>query len=94
MESGKSGSFNDEISNDCNSDVKNAPMMLKNAQEKKTIVYWVSYMEGSQRILLFTQQESVFLKAKSIVDPEPSKREIFLSFAGIGVSIVSIYNSC
>lgn len=65
--------------------------MLKNAQENKTVVYWVSYMEGNQRILLFTQQETVFLKAKSIVDPEPSKKEIFLSFAGIGISIVSIY---
>ncbi|KOX79050.1 Vacuolar protein sorting-associated protein 13A [Melipona quadrifasciata] len=87
----KSGSFNDEgSSNDCNSDAKSP--MLKNAQEKKTIVYWVSYMEGNQRILLFTQQESVFLKAKSIVDPEPSKREIFLSFAGVGISIVTKTN--
>ena len=87
----KSGSFNDEgSSSDCNSGDAKSPM-LKNAQEKKTIVYWVSYMEGNQRILLFTQQESVFLKAKSIVDPEPSKREIFLSFAGVGISIVSIY---
>lgn len=48
-------------------------------------------MEGNQRILLFTQEETVFLKAKSIIDPEPSKKEIFVSFAGIGISIVSIY---
>ncbi|KAK9294042.1 hypothetical protein QLX08_011233 [Tetragonisca angustula] len=88
----KSGSFNDEgSSSDCNSGDAKSPM-LKNAQEKKTIVYWVSYMEGNQRILLFTQQESVFLKAKSIVDPEPSKREIFLSFAGVGISIMTKIN--
>lgn len=65
--------------------------ILKYAQANKTVVYWVSYMEGNQRILLFTQEETVFLKAKSIIDPEPSKKEIFVSFAGIGVSIVSIY---
>lgn len=54
-------------------------------------VYWVSYMEGEQRVLLFTQHESVFLKAKSIIDPETSKREIFLSIAAIGISIVNRY---
>jgi len=52
-------------------------------------VYWVSYMEGEQRVLLFTQHESVYLKARSIIDPEVSKREIFLSIAAIGVSVVS-----
>ncbi|XP_024221985.1 vacuolar protein sorting-associated protein 13C [Bombus impatiens] len=85
----KSGSFNNE-SNDCDNDIKSP--MLKNAQENKTVVYWVSYMEGNQRILLFTQQETVFLKAKSIVDPEPSKKEVFLSFAGIGISIITKSN--
>lgn len=74
--------------NNCNDDTKSS--MLKHTQTNKTIVYWVSYMEGAQRILLFTQQETVFMKAKSIVDPESSKKEIFLSFAGIGISIVSI----
>lgn len=53
------------------------------------VVYWVSYMEGEQRVLLFTQHESVYLKARSIIDPEASKREIFLSIAAVGVSIVS-----
>lgn len=52
-------------------------------------VYWVSYMEGEQRVLLFTQHESVYLKARSIIDPEASKREMFLSIAAIGISIVS-----
>ncbi|CAK9828583.1 Intermembrane lipid transfer protein VPS13A [Anthophora retusa] len=76
--------------NNYDDDVKSS--MLKSAQTDKTIVYWVSYMEGNQRILLFTQQETVFLNAKSIVDPEPSKKEIFLSFAGVGISIVTKSN--
>lgn len=62
---------------------------LENLRQDETEVYWVSYMEGEQRVLLFTQHESVFLKAKSIIDPETSKREIFLSIAAIGVSLVS-----
>lgn len=63
--------------------------MLDHARQDETEVYWVSYMEGEQRVLLFTQHKSVYLKARSIIDPEASKREIFLSIAAIGVSIVS-----
>lgn len=63
--------------------------MLDHARQDETEVYWVSYMEGEQRVLLFTQHESVYLKARSIIDPEASKREIFLSIAAIGVSVVS-----
>lgn len=62
---------------------------LEHMRQDETEVYWVSYMEGEQRVLLFTQHKSVFLKAKSIIDPETSKREIFLSIAAIGISVVS-----
>lgn len=57
--------------------------------EGEAEVYWVSYMEGEQRVLLFTQHENVYLKSKSIIDSEASKREIFLSIAAIGISVVS-----
>lgn len=62
---------------------------LENMRQDEAEVYWVSYMEGEQRVLLFTQHESVYLKARSIIDPEASKREMFLSIAAIGISIVS-----
>ncbi|XP_011865236.1 PREDICTED: vacuolar protein sorting-associated protein 13A-like isoform X2 [Vollenhovia emeryi] len=61
---------------------------LEHVQQGETEVYWVSYMEGEQRVLLFTQHENVYLKARSIIDPEASKREIFLSIASIGISVV------
>ncbi|CAL7940918.1 unnamed protein product [Xylocopa violacea] len=80
----KSGSFSSEN----NSYDEN----VKHTQAEKTIVYWISYMEGNQRVLLFTQQETVFLKAKNIIDPEPSKRETFISFPGIGISIITKSN--
>ncbi|EFN62404.1 Vacuolar protein sorting-associated protein 13A [Camponotus floridanus] len=71
-----------------NTESDTKPQVLEHARQDETEVYWVSYMEGEQRVLLFTQHESVYLKAKSIIDPEASKREIFLSIAAIGVSIV------
>jgi 6-phosphogluconolactonase (cycloisomerase 2 family) len=69
------------------SDIK--PPVLEHVRQDNTLVYWVSYMEGEQRVLLFTQHESLYLKAKSVIDSETSKREIFLSIAAVGISIVS-----
>lgn len=62
---------------------------LEHVHQDEVEVYWVSYMESEQRVLLFTQHESVYQKAKSIIDSEASKREIFLSIAAIGISVVS-----
>ncbi|XP_046422194.1 vacuolar protein sorting-associated protein 13A-like isoform X1 [Neodiprion fabricii] len=53
----------------------------------EVIVYWVSFMEKHQRVLLFTQDENIFQKAKTIVEPEFSEKEIFISLSGIGLSI-------
>ncbi|XP_014604811.1 PREDICTED: vacuolar protein sorting-associated protein 13C-like [Polistes canadensis] len=61
---------------------------LGQVRKDKITIYWVSYMEGTQRILLFTEDENIFLKARSIIEPEISKREIFLSVAGVGVSVI------
>ncbi|XP_076243831.1 intermembrane lipid transfer protein VPS13A [Calliopsis andreniformis] len=83
----KSASFSSSESNPYDDDTRTTSS--KQAQTDQTIVYWVSYLEGNQRVLLFTQHETVFLKAKNIVDPEPSKKEIFLSIAGIGISIIT-----
>lgn len=62
---------------------------LEHMRQDEAEVYWVSYMESEQRVLLFTQHKSIFMKAKSIIDPETSKKEIFLSIAAIGISVVS-----
>jgi hypothetical protein len=52
-------------------------------------VYWVSYLEGPQRVLLFTQDERIAYQARSSIDAEKSNMELFLSLSGIGVSLVS-----
>ncbi|EFN86841.1 Vacuolar protein sorting-associated protein 13A [Harpegnathos saltator] len=71
-----------------NTESESKAQTLENMRQDEAEVYWVSYMESEQRVLLFTQHESVFLKAKSIIDPETSKREMYLSIAAIGISIV------
>lgn len=78
---------------DKNSNSETKPSRVGQVRKDKITIYWVSYMEAAQRILLFTEDESIFLKARSIIEPEVSKREIFLSIAGIGVSIVSSFIS-
>jgi vacuolar protein sorting-associated protein 13A/C len=55
----------------------------------KVIVFWVSYLEGAQRVLLFTQDEQVAFYAYSRIDSERSNVELFLSLKGIGLSFVS-----
>jgi len=52
-------------------------------------VYWVSYLEGPQRVLVFTQDERIAYQARSNVDAEKSNMELFVSLSGIGVSLVS-----
>ncbi|XP_048515019.1 intermembrane lipid transfer protein VPS13C-like isoform X2 [Athalia rosae] len=63
------------------------PENIKKIYNDEVIVYWISFMEKRQRVLLFTQDANIFQKAKSIVEPEFSEREIFLSLSGIGLSI-------
>ncbi|XP_028982314.1 vacuolar protein sorting-associated protein 13A [Diachasma alloeum] len=62
---------------------------VEKIQKNKTIIYWISYMEKRQRVLTFTQDEHMFYKMKTVVDPEYSKTEVFLALSGLGVSIVA-----
>ena len=62
---------------------------LKKTRKDKVTVYWVSYLEGPQRVLIFTQDERIAYQARSNVDAEKSNMELFVSLSGIGVSLVS-----
>lgn len=59
-------------------------------REGKVIVYWVSYLEGLQRVLLFTQDERIAYYTYSKIDSEKSNMELFLSIKGVGLSLVRI----
>ncbi len=42
--------------------------LLGNTRTDKVIVYWVSYLEGLQRVLLFTQDERIARRARKVRD--------------------------
>ncbi|XP_015594990.1 vacuolar protein sorting-associated protein 13A isoform X2 [Cephus cinctus] len=75
-------------SDDTDSETELEISSIEQVRKDRAIVYWVSFKEKHQRVLLFTQDENIFLKAKFIVEPEPSQIEVFCSLAGIGMSIV------
>lgn len=52
-------------------------------------VYWVSFLNGMQRVLLFTLESSIAEEAQSASKFERIDREINLSIHGIGVSLVN-----
>ena len=72
-----------------NSVTQGVTFSLKKTRKDKVTVYWVSYLEGPQRVLLFTQDERIAYQARSNVDAEKSNTELFVSLNGIGVSLVS-----
>lgn len=52
------------------------------------LVHWVSYKQGSQRVLLFTQSDR--LAATTRLPMERAKLELCLSLEKIGLSLVSL----
>ncbi|KAE8750068.1 hypothetical protein FOCC_FOCC003192 [Frankliniella occidentalis] len=62
---------------------------LKRTRRDKVVVYWVSYLEAHQRVLLFTQDERVSLSARKRIQSERSHLEAFLSLSGVGVSLMA-----
>ncbi|XP_070568681.1 intermembrane lipid transfer protein VPS13A-like isoform X2 [Ptychodera flava] len=56
---------------------------------EKTTIYWASYLDGLQRVLLFTQDKSVIQLAKQANIQEQANMELFVSLEGIGVSLIN-----
>ncbi|XP_077977339.1 intermembrane lipid transfer protein VPS13A-like [Glandiceps talaboti] len=56
---------------------------------EKTTIYWVSYLDGLQRVLLFTQDKTISVLAKQANIAEQANMELFMSLQGIGVSIIN-----
>ncbi|CAH1390229.1 unnamed protein product [Nezara viridula] len=82
LQSGQSSS-----SEDSESDELQKPQLSKKTRKDKVVVYWVSYLEGPQRVLMFTQDERIAYKARLRIDSEKSNVEFFLSLKGIGLSL-------
>lgn len=59
------------------------------APSENTVVYWVSFLDGMQRILLFTEDKSVAEDAQSAKQFELVQQEINISIHGLGLSLVN-----
>ncbi|EMP30416.1 Vacuolar protein sorting-associated protein 13A [Chelonia mydas] len=59
--------------------------------DKKKRLYLVSFFEGLQRIILFTEDESVFKATYESEKVELAEQEIVLSLQDVGISLVNNY---
>lgn len=59
--------------------------------DDKRIIYLVSFFEGLQRIILFTEDENVFRLTYESVKAELAEQEIVISLQDVGISLVNNY---
>lgn len=62
----------------------------KQTRRDKVVVYWASYLDKRQRVLLLTQDERIARRARRAIDAERSHLELFLSINGFGMSLVRV----
>uniref|UniRef100_A0A8D2N6W9 Vacuolar protein sorting 13 homolog A n=1 Tax=Zonotrichia albicollis TaxID=44394 RepID=A0A8D2N6W9_ZONAL len=65
-------------------------MEVLNVDSRK-VVYLMSFYEGLQRIVLFTEDENVFKLTYESVKAELAEQEIVLSLQDVGISLVNNY---
>uniref|UniRef100_A0A8U8BTT6 Uncharacterized protein n=1 Tax=Geospiza parvula TaxID=87175 RepID=A0A8U8BTT6_GEOPR len=63
----------------------------KNFSSHLKVVYLMSFYEGLQRIVLFTEDENVFKLTYESVKAELAEQEIILSLQDVGISLVNNY---
>lgn len=52
-------------------------------------VHWVSFLDGRQRVLLFTEDVAVVTKARQAEDLEQFQQEVKVSLQNLGLSLVN-----
>jgi hypothetical protein len=65
--SGSPMSTDDESDTDADDNRNKHGHVAKHMRTDKVVVFWVSYMDGLQRVLLLTQDERVANKAKKVM---------------------------
>uniref|UniRef100_A0A8C3I5A9 Vacuolar protein sorting 13 homolog A n=1 Tax=Chrysemys picta bellii TaxID=8478 RepID=A0A8C3I5A9_CHRPI len=76
----------------CNGEVTQKDDMMDSLiLDHKKRVYLVSFFEGLQRIILFTEDESVFKATYESEKVELAEQEIVLSLQDVGISLVNNY---
>lgn len=54
-----------------------------------TQVHWVSFLDGRQRVLLFTEDLAVVTKARQAEDLEQFQQEVRVSLRNLGLSLIN-----
>jgi vacuolar protein sorting-associated protein 13A/C len=52
-------------------------------------MWWVSFLDGMQRVLLFTLDMNIARDAQSAGELEPIDKEITVSIHGLGLSLIN-----
>ncbi|XP_038059684.1 vacuolar protein sorting-associated protein 13A-like isoform X2 [Patiria miniata] len=58
-------------------------------RKEKTTIFWVSYMDGLQRVLMFTQSPRIARAASQANISELASLELFISLEGLGLSLIN-----
>ncbi|XP_045499068.1 vacuolar protein sorting-associated protein 13A-like [Colias croceus] len=72
------------------SDVSEQPetaRKTKKMRKDKVIVYWISYMDGYQRVFALTQDERIAYQYKMSMYAEKSNYEIYMALSSISLSV-------
>ncbi|XP_035272648.1 vacuolar protein sorting-associated protein 13C isoform X5 [Anguilla anguilla] len=59
------------------------------AYDSQTQIHWVSFLDGRQRVLLFTEDVAVVTKARQAEEMEQFKQEISVSLQNLGLSLIN-----
>jgi vacuolar protein sorting-associated protein 13A/C len=52
-------------------------------------VYWVSFLDSGQRVLLLTTDADTALRTKNMIDPENGSFELLVAVTGVGLSLAT-----
>ncbi|KAL0830292.1 hypothetical protein ABMA28_002492 [Loxostege sticticalis] len=69
------------------SDLPESHTKTKKMRKDKVIVYWISYMEGYQRVFALAQDERIAYQYRMRINSERSNYEVYMSLSGASLSV-------
>lgn len=63
--------------------------LLSRTRVDKMVIFWVSYLDGMQRVLLFTQDERVAKAVRKTSEGENAEIALFASLEGVSLSVIN-----
>ncbi|XP_025099873.1 vacuolar protein sorting-associated protein 13A-like isoform X2 [Pomacea canaliculata] len=63
--------------------------LIGRTRSDKMVIYWVSFLDGLQRVLLLTQDERIASAVRRVNEGESTSFAVFLSLDGILVSVIN-----